>query len=152
MYGSAVVEHLTTMTGARLCGWADSEAMAVLPHYSPGYPEWDMRDQQALFNLIGADAIPGALDVLDSGMLRPKKSLLAVFGVTRHIDRVRRLSELVPCENCSFANCQFRRVPYRARTQVSRNGGLEPPSACIWAQHESASALGCRATVDHADG
>jgi hypothetical protein len=112
MFGSAVVEHLTTMTGARLCAWADGEAMAVLPHYSPGYPEWDIADQHALFSLIGADAIPGALDVMDSGMLTPKKSLLAVFGVTRYTERVRRLSELVPCESCSFERCQFRRAPY----------------------------------------
>jgi hypothetical protein len=46
-------------------------------------------------------------------MLRPKKSLLAVFGVTRHVDRVRPLTELSPCENCSFAPCEFRRAPYR---------------------------------------
>ena len=36
VYGSAVVEHLVTMTGARLCAWAESRHMAVLPHYSPG--------------------------------------------------------------------------------------------------------------------
>jgi hypothetical protein len=112
MFGSAVVEHLTTMTGARLCGWADGQSMAVLPHYSPGYPDWDISEQQALHVLLGADALPGSLDVLESGMLRPKKSLLAVFGLTRHVDRVRRLSDLIPCENCSYANCQFRRVPY----------------------------------------
>ena len=112
MYGSAVVEHLTTMTGARLCAWADGDSIAVLPHYSPGYPDWDISEQQALHALIGADALPGALDVFESGMLRPKKSLLAVFGITRHVDRVQRLSDLVPCENCSYAGCQFRRVPY----------------------------------------
>ena len=112
MFGSAVVEHLTTMTGARLCAWADTAGQAVLPHYSPGYPEWDISDQERLFSLIGADALPGSLEVLDSGMLRPKKSLLAVFGVTPHIDRVRRLGDLVPCENCSFAACEYRRVPY----------------------------------------
>jgi hypothetical protein len=112
MYGSAVVEHLTTMTGARLCAWADGDAIAVLPHYSPGYPDWDISEQQALHALIGADPLPGALDVFESGMLRPKKSLLAVFGITRHVDRVERLSDLVPCENCSYAGCQFRRAPY----------------------------------------
>jgi hypothetical protein len=117
MYGSAVVEHLTTMTGARLCAWADGESIAVLPHYSPGYPDWEISEQQALHALIGADALPGALDVFESGMLRPKKSLLAVFGITRHVDRVQRLSDLVPCENCSYAGCQFRRVPY-GRTAV----------------------------------
>lgn len=111
--GSAVVEQLTTMTGARLCEWAEGEGLAVLPHYSPGYPEWDVADQAALFSLVGRDGLPGALDVLESGMLRPKKSLLAVFGITRQTERVRELSELVPCETCSYGPCQFRRTPYR---------------------------------------
>jgi hypothetical protein len=53
------------------------------------------------------------LDVFDTGMLRPKKSLLAVFGVTRHAERVRPLTALSPCESCSFAPCQYRRAPYR---------------------------------------
>jgi hypothetical protein len=123
MFGSAVVEHLTTITGARLCAWADRDAMAMLPHYSPGYPEWDIADQQALFSLIGADAIPGTLGVMDSGMLMPKKSLLAVFGVTRHTERVRRLSELVPCESCSFETCQFRRAPYARADLAGRARG-----------------------------
>ena len=48
MFGSAVVEHLTTMTGARLCAWAEGHEMAVLPHYSPGYPEWDIAQQAEL--------------------------------------------------------------------------------------------------------
>jgi hypothetical protein len=123
VYGSAVVEHLVTMTGARLCAWADGDGSAVLPHYSPGYPEWAIEDQPALLDLIGRrpDAVP--LDVLDSGMLRPKKSLLAVFGVTRHVDRVRRLTDLSPCENCSFAPCQYRRAPYRRAQPPAGDGG-----------------------------
>ncbi|HXG56496.1 MAG TPA: hypothetical protein VNJ03_14055 [Vicinamibacterales bacterium] len=121
MYGSAVVEHLVMMTGATLCAWAERDGCAVLPHYSPGYPEWSIEEQPALLGLMGrtrADAIP--LELLDSGMLRPKKSLLAVFGVTRHTDRVRRLTGLIPCENCSLAACQYRRAPYRrARTPAA---------------------------------
>ncbi len=112
MYGSAVVEHLTTLAGARLCGWAESNGMAVLPHYSPGYPEWEIGEQARLLELF-RDALPQPLHALDSGMLRPKKSLLAVFGLTRHTDRAPRLTDLVPCENCSFHPCQFRRTPYR---------------------------------------
>ena len=120
MYGSAVVEHLVTMTGARLCAWADADGSAVLPHYSPGYPEWSIEQQPDLLALIARarhDPLPLAL--LDSGMLRPKKSLLAVFGVTRHTDRVRRLTDLSPCENCSYAACQYRRSPYRRGRQAS---------------------------------
>ncbi len=121
VYGSAVVEHLTTVTGAKLCGWAEDHEMAVLPHYSPGYPEWDIAEQPRLLALV-KPALPAHLETLDSGMLRPKKSLLAVFGVTRHTGRVRRLTGLNPCENCSLPSCQFRRVPYR-RTPAPAGAG-----------------------------
>ncbi len=122
VYGSAIVEHLVTMTGARLCAWAESRHMAVLPHYSPGYPEWAIDEQPRLLDVINRSrqqmpAVP--VDVLESGMLRPKKSLLAVFGVTRHVDRVRRLTDLIPCENCSFLTCQYRRTPYRRAPQAA---------------------------------
>lgn len=115
MYASAVVEHLTTTTGARLCDWAEQHEMAVLPHYSPGYPEWDIAEQGLLLDLMKRgreETFPACLEALDSGMLRPRKSQLAVFGLTRHTERLRRLTELVPCENCSFGPCQYRRAPY----------------------------------------
>ncbi len=115
VFGSAVVEHLVTATGARICAWAEPQGMAVLPHYSPGYTGWDVSDQVRLFNLLrngnGAD-FPGDIAVRDSGMLQPKKSLLALFGITSHVDRVQSLRDLVPCENCSFTACQYRRAPF----------------------------------------
>jgi hypothetical protein len=116
IFGSAVVEHLITVAGARLCAWADQAGRAVLPHYSPGYPEWDISEQRQLRSVAAGRSgrgLPGPLDVLESGALSPKKSLLAVFGITPHVDRVRRLTELVPCETCSFQPCAFRRAPYR---------------------------------------
>jgi hypothetical protein len=99
IYGSAVVEHLTATTGARLCTWAEARGMAVLPHYSPGYPQWDIAQQPALLDLLrrprgrAPHRLPFELTVLESGMLRPKKSLLAVWGLTRQVDRVRRRLE-----------------------------------------------------------
>ncbi len=114
VYGSAVVEHLITMKGAELCAWAETKGEAILPHYSPGYPEWDIAQQSELLGLIRRDGqlLPGELEVLESGMLRPKKSLLAVFGLTRQRDRVARLTKINPCESCSFLACQYRRAPY----------------------------------------
>lgn len=120
VFGSAVVEQLVTMKGAELCAWADSCGTAILPHYSPGYPEWDIAEQAPLLQLIcqgEVERFPGELDVLDSGMLRPKKSLLAVFGVTRHRDRVARLTDLSPCESCSYLSCQYRRAEYQGATR-----------------------------------
>jgi hypothetical protein len=128
VYGSAVVEHLTTVTGARLCDWAEHHGMAVLPHYSPGYPEWDIAEQPRLLELIKrtrSEAFPSDVEVFDSGMLRPKKTLLAAFGLTRHVDRLQRLTSLVPCERCSFGPCQYRRAPYR---RAPRPAGEKVPS------------------------
>jgi hypothetical protein len=85
--------------------------MAVLPHYSPGYPGWDVAQQSRLLGLLKtARSLPGNLEALESGALLPKKSLLAVFGLTRQTDGVRRLTELVACESCSLPACQYRRM------------------------------------------
>ncbi len=116
VYGSAVVEHLTTLAGARLCDWAEHRQMAVLPHYSPGYPEWDISEQPRFLDLIKrtrSESFPSFVEAFESGMLRPKKTLLAVFGLTRHTEQLQKLTSLVPCERCSFGPCQYRRAPYR---------------------------------------
>ena len=115
MYGSAVVEHLVTVAGGRICAWADGQGMVALPRYSPGYSGWDVADQPGLWQLIrqtNGHGLPGELHVMDTGMLRPKKSLLTVFGLTRHLDKVRTSAGLIPCESCSLSGCQYRRAPY----------------------------------------
>ncbi len=116
MFGSGVVEHLVTVASGRICGWADQHGAAALPHYSPGYSGWDISDQIKLWNLLrqyGAPCFDGKLDVLETGMLRPKKSLLAVMGITRHLEKARSLTRLIPCEACALSDCQYRRAPYR---------------------------------------
>jgi len=116
MFGSAVVEHLITVASGHICGWADRQGAAALPHYSPGYSGWNVSDQVKLWDLLrqnGAIHLKGRLDVLETGMLRPKKSLLAVFGITRHLEKARSLAKLIPCETCSLPNCQYRRAPYQ---------------------------------------
>jgi len=116
MFGSAVVEHLVTVASGRICSWADGQGMVALPHYSPGYSGWDVADQCELWKLIRLPRhgdFPGDLHVMESGMLTPKKSLLTVFGVTRHMEKVRGLADLVPCQSCSLPQCQYRRAPYQ---------------------------------------
>src|SRR5262245_52005976 len=116
MFGSAVVEQLVTQAAGRICAWADGCGLAVLPHYSPGYPGWPVTDQSEFWKLIRGEELPTfptPLEVLDTGMLRPKKSLLALFGLTPHLEKVRPGSRLIPCENCSLAGCTYRRGPYR---------------------------------------
>ncbi|MEJ2104520.1 MAG: hypothetical protein P8X47_08095 [Ignavibacteriaceae bacterium] len=130
IYGSAVVEHLITSVGAKLCAWADDNNIAVLPHYSPGYPGWTVTDQNKILKLIQQkrkNNLPGEIQVLDTGMLKPKKSLLAIFGITEHTDKVKKLSGLIPCSTCSMKNCRYRRIPYKhSRNQIEDVSKLQP--------------------------
>jgi hypothetical protein len=101
--------------------------MAV-PHYSPGYTGWDISDQGKLFDLIMAgmaQPLPEPLEVLPSGMLNPKKSLLAVVGLTARTSQNFALPRLVPCEACSFSPCQYRRAPYRHSPMESPTDRVE---------------------------
>ena len=114
-YASAVVESLVTSTSAQLCHWADERGLAVLPHYSPGYQGWDLKDQHALFRLFqinGAAPFAGRLTIMPSGMLNPKKSLLALFCLAPKLAVSEPLTDLIPCRQCSFTPCAYRRVPY----------------------------------------
>ncbi len=131
MFGSAVAEHLVTLAAARLCAAADRVGLAVLPHYSPGYTGWNVADQVRLFSLLQGSPplpLPEPVRVLDSGMLQPKKSLLAFFGLTRNVRKAREHAALTPCENCAFPNCGYRRTPYRfSRRMMPGAGDLQPP-------------------------
>jgi hypothetical protein len=66
-----------------------------------------------------AHSLDGKLEVMETGMLRPKKSLLGVLGITRNLEKARKFARLIPCENCSLSACDYRRGPYKhARTQM----------------------------------
>ena len=122
-YGSAVVEHLTMAAGAELCEWADPLGLAVLPHHSPGYPGFDIAEQFRLMEQI--QPLPYTLEVLPSGMLRPKKSQLSVFPIVPKTGATPRLADLVPCTHCSYTPCQFRRVQYRVNQKALRRWSAE---------------------------
>ena len=132
IYGSAVVEHLITTAGFRFCDWAEKNDMTVLPHYSPGYPGWRVEDQHQLLKLIKQNTsivLPGDIEILESGMLKPKKSMLALFGITEQVEKVMDLRDLIPCQICSLQSCQYRRVPYKYyNTQIEDVTQLQPIS------------------------
>lgn len=116
MFGSAVVEHLMATMSGRICDLAGRDGLVAIPHYSPGYTGWDVADQGRLFELIAggmAQPLPEPLEVLASGMLRPKKSLLAVVGLSARDARGLQSLSRIPCETCAFSPCQYRRRPYR---------------------------------------
>ncbi len=116
IFGSAVVEHLVANLSGRICEVAERDGMVAVPHYSPGYTGWDIADQNRLFELIArgaGQAFPEPLQVLSSGMLKPKKSLLAVVGLAPRGLGTGAAPRRVPCETCGLPGCNYRRAAYR---------------------------------------
>jgi len=130
IFGSAVVEHLITATGYKFCEWGEKNNLAILPHYSPGYEGWNITDQIRLWKLIlqkKTIELPGKFEVLETGMLKPKKSMLALYGVTENVGKVRNLRELIPCSGCVLSSCNYRRIPYKYfRPQIEDVHRLQP--------------------------
>lgn len=117
--GSAVVEQLIALTNGRICAEVEPRGWAAVAHYSPGYGRWDVSEQVALFELLRrptAVAWPEPMEVLASGMLRPKKSQLALVGL-RRLRPGESAGGITPgataCRGCGLTHCQFRRQPYR---------------------------------------
>lgn len=119
VYAGSVVEHLIAKTGARLCEWADTQALAVLPHDSPGYPDWHVGEQPRLLDLLKTGCAPrdwpGPIEALDTGALRPTKSQLVVSGLTYAVDRLDRRAGTLACVDCLMEACAYRRSPYTRR-------------------------------------
>ncbi len=111
-YAVAVVEHL------REAGWHglnEGTHHTVLPHYSPGYEGWALEDQRVLFELLQDR---GPLRLLDSLMLEPAKSMLALYGIacpkTENVcaefwERFRVLPKPVDSAEYSFSNKVLRK-------------------------------------------
>ncbi len=115
-FGSAVVEHLVAAMSGRICELAANEGLVAVPHYSPGYDGWDVADQNKLFGLVTlglSRPFPGPIEVLASGMLNPKKSLLGVIGLADSKTAAAGAAGRTPCDHCSLVPCRFRRAPFR---------------------------------------
>ncbi len=109
-YAAAATEQLLLAAGRVLCARAEESGDRLLQHYSPGYTGWDLREQALVMDLLGATGRNLPLDLLESGLLTPQKSILAVFGITSHPDLVP--PSLVPCTTCSLPDCTMRRSPF----------------------------------------
>lgn len=113
-FGAAAAIQLGGWVAERLRQAAADEGLGLGPGYSPGYDGWDLADQVAVVGgLIGAAphglaSLPGALSLLDSGMLEPKNSLVATFGLTRRPEAADRQWQRHSCSWCSLTGCTLR--------------------------------------------
>ncbi len=113
-FGAAAAIQLGGWAATYLRAQAADDELGLAPGYSPGYDGWDLGDQVKVAKSLiaatpgGLRSLPGALRILDSGMLEPKSSLLAVFGLTTSREAVEGQWARQPCSWCSLSGCSLR--------------------------------------------
>jgi len=95
----AVADRIDRLIGAE----ASREGLKTSCRASPGYGDWDVREQRMIFDLVPAERIGVRLS--PSFMMIPRKSISFAVHVAREPETLRSENS---CENCGRKDCEYR--------------------------------------------
>jgi hypothetical protein len=78
------------------------EDRAVTLRFSPGYCDWPVTQQKKLFDIFNPKQLN--VELLDSCLMKPRKSVSGVFGITPQ-----KSESYNPCRDCPTRRCESRR-------------------------------------------
>jgi hypothetical protein len=110
-FGAAATRWLAVWAAGHLAGVASREGLATLPAYSPGFDGWPLVDQAPLAACLG-NGPPSDFKVLESGMMRPRNTLLAAVGLTADRAAAESARRRHGCSWCSLERCNLRRSAF----------------------------------------
>ena len=100
--GSVAVEDLVDKFQETIKKECERESKTVTLRFSPGYCDWALTEQKKLFILFEPEDIP--VQLLDSCLMEPVKSISGVFGVVPLGSALYN-----PCRYCDDRACKVRR-------------------------------------------
>lgn len=101
---TAAVENAGDEMEKHLRHLFQSKGYQLLPRFSPGYGDWDIKFQPVMLSLAQAAAIH--ISLTESFMLVPRKSITAVIGL---VPNQMPVTQDIPCRNCTKINCLARK-------------------------------------------
>lgn len=102
--GSVAVEDMVEKFHQWMMTKYESEGKGVTYRFSPGYCDWPITEQKVLFKLF--DSTATGVELLDSCLMMPRKSVSGVFGVYSDIGT----KPFNPCLECPKKICEARRA------------------------------------------
>ena len=106
--GSGAVESLAEYVNDQLCQEAIPIGLPVTNRVSPGYGDWDVTQQKALFALCPGDPIGVSLN--EACFMSPVKSISLLAAAGEHVRVDHYFSQ---CARCWMRDCAYRRAPAR---------------------------------------
>jgi hypothetical protein len=106
--GSGAVESLAEYVNDVLCQQGLAAGLAVTNRISPGYADWNVAEQHALFRLC--PGAPVGVTLNEACFMTPGKSISLLVGAGR---RARVDHYFSQCARCWMRDCAYRRTPAR---------------------------------------
>lgn len=101
--GSNVADRVAEKLQEKIEQQAARKGLRTTHRYSPGYCNWPVSDQPALFSFFPRK--PCGIELTDSCLMKPIKSISGIIGIG---PEVRKLA--YQCEACDMDNCIYRRL------------------------------------------
>lgn len=108
--GSVAAEATADAVEQRIAAEVSGQGLRISCRASPGYGDWDIRSQAALFSLVPAERIGVRLS--ETCMMIPRKSVSFALHVAREPARLRGESS---CADCDQRDCPYSREPSERR-------------------------------------
>ncbi|UCG12442.1 MAG: hypothetical protein JSU72_18460 [Deltaproteobacteria bacterium] len=100
--GSVAVENMIDRFQDLMENRFRAEDRSVTLRFSPGYCDWPVTQQKSLFNIFDPEQLN--VELLDSCLMKPRKSISGVFGITPQ-----ESVSYNPCRDCPTRSCDSRR-------------------------------------------
>lgn len=101
---TALIEEYANVFCGEIKEILKGENLFLMPRFSPGYADFDLKNQELFIKLTNAQKICG-INLTKSYMMAPSKSITAIMGVSDTNLSCNKSG----CEICDNKNCKFRR-------------------------------------------
>lgn len=105
-FASCVTESLVEFAIDQIKYWADQKQENALSRYSPGYPGWELKEQNMLMEII-ENISETPISISDTSLLQPLKSQLSLVGIYKGEQKEKSIK--IECMQCTFNNCTCRK-------------------------------------------
>ena len=102
--GSDATDKMADAIHNRIGEIASAQGFNISLRFSPGYCDWDIGQQRAVFHAMNGQS--AGIRLTDSCLMVPRKSVSGIIGMTLCDGELEKWN---PCESCKRRNCPGRR-------------------------------------------
>ena len=102
--GSDAVESVADLLQTRIADRASAQGLTISRRFSPGYCDWSISQQKAVFRALGEDR--AGVELTGGCLMVPRKSISGIIGIGPAEAGV---AEYNPCPTCRKRDCRGRR-------------------------------------------